>query len=276
MIFGARHASRIGLTIGDPVKTQLNPTRALLIVVALLLLPPSRLRAAGSPEPQTFDSNGVKIQYTVEGTGDPVVLIHGLYSSAQMNWRLPGTIKALIDSHQVIALDLRGHGHSGKPEKESDYGIEMVNDVVRLMDHLKVEKARIVGYSMGGIIAMKLAVDHPERVKSIVLGGMGWLKEGGVLADVWERLPGDRLGGQTPPACLHSMGKLGVSEDAVKAIKLPVAILIGDRDPVRRLYVAPLEKVRPDWPVVVISGAGHLNCIAKPQFQEELKKQLAK
>jgi pimeloyl-ACP methyl ester carboxylesterase len=72
------------------------------------------------------------------------------------------------------------------------------------------------------------------------------------------------------------MSKLGVSEASLKAIKLPVAILIGDRDPVRRLYVAPLEKVRPDWPVIVITGAGHVNCIAKAQFQDELKKQLAK
>jgi alpha/beta hydrolase fold len=202
--------------------------------------------ADGGPEPQTFDSNGVKIQYTVEGKGEPVILIHGLYSSAQMNWRLPGTIKTLAESHQVVALDLRGHGHSGKPEKESDYGVEMVEDVVRLMDHLRIDKARVVGYSMGGIIAMKLVVDHPERVRSMVLGGMGWLKEGGTLAELWGRLPGDRLGGQTPAVCLHSMGKLGVSEEAVKAIKLPVAILIGDRDPVRKLYVAPLEKIRAD------------------------------
>jgi pimeloyl-ACP methyl ester carboxylesterase len=231
-------------------------------------------RGDAGPDSQSFDSKGIKIHYTVEGKGEPVVLIHGLHSSSQLNWRLPGTIKLLAESYQVIALDLRGHGRSGKPEKESDYGVEMAEDIVRLLDHLKIEKARVVGYSMGGMIAMKLAVDHPERAKSLVLGGMGWLREGSALQDFWSRLPGDRAGGQTPPACVRSFGKLAVSEEAVKGLKMPVAVLIGDRDPVRRLYVAPLEKARPDWPVVVIEGAGHLNCIVKPQFQEELKKQL--
>ena len=96
-----------------------------------------------------------------------MVLIHGLYSSADINWRLPGTIKTLAQSHQVISMDLRGHGHSAKPKEESAYGIEMARDVVRLLDHLKIKKAHIVGYSLGGMIAMKLATEHPDRVRSL-------------------------------------------------------------------------------------------------------------
>src|SRR5258708_1666760 len=184
------------------------------VVLLSIALRTEFAQAEVAPEPQAFDSKGVKIQYTIEGQGEPVVLIHGLHSSAQMNWRLPGTIKLLAESYQVIALDLRGHGHSGKPEKESDYGPEMAEDVVRLLDHLKIEKAHIVGYSMGGLIAMKLAVEHPERVKSMVLGGMGWLREGSGLQDFWSRLPGDRMGVQTPPACVRSIGKLAVSEES--------------------------------------------------------------
>jgi pimeloyl-ACP methyl ester carboxylesterase len=67
---------------------------------------------------QTFDSDGVRIHYTVEGKGEPVVLVHGLYSSADINWRLPGTIKALAAHYQVISPDVRGHGSSDKPEKD--------------------------------------------------------------------------------------------------------------------------------------------------------------
>lgn len=224
-----------------------------------------------APGPQTFDSNGVKIRYTVEGKGDPVILIHGLTSSADLNWRLPGIVKSLAETHQVIALDVRGHGWSDKPEAEAEYGVQMVEDVVRLMDHLKIPKAKVAGYSMGGMIAMKLMVAHPDRVHSVALCGMGWMKQGGPLQSFWSNL---RVREQDGPLafCAKSFGALAVTEKEVKAIKTPVAIIIGDSDPVKGLYVDPLLKVRPDWPVTVIDGAGHITCVAKPQFRDELKK----
>jgi pimeloyl-ACP methyl ester carboxylesterase len=110
-------------------------------------------RAAEQPPAQTFDANGVKISYFVQGKGEPVVLLHGWLSSAGVNWALPGTSALLAKDYQVIALDVRGHGLSDKPTKEDAYGPELVEDVVRLLDHLKIEKAHVVGYSMGGIIA---------------------------------------------------------------------------------------------------------------------------
>lgn len=235
----------------------------------------SRALAADAPKPQKFDSNGVKIQYTVEGKGEPVVLIHGLFATADLNWRLPGITKALAANYQVISFDARGHGQSDKPDKEEAYGVEMAEDVVRLLDHLKIEKAHLIGYSMGGMTTMKVIVKHPDRVQTAILGGMGWLKEGSPLQNFWGRIP-ERGGAITPNACLRGLGKLAVTEDEVKAIKIPVAILVGDRDPCRRMYVAPLERVRTDWPVMVIDDAGHINCILKPQFREELVKALDK
>ena len=76
--------------------------------------------------------------------------------------------------------------------------------------------------------------------------------------------------GSTPAACVKSVGKLAITEDALKAIKTPVIILIGDRDPVKKLFVAPLEEVRKDWPVIEIEDAGHLNCVMKKEFAEEI------
>lgn len=221
---------------------------------------------------ETFDSAGVSIAYFVEGQGEPVVLIHGLHSSARMNWQRPGTVKFLASRYQVIALDVRGHGSSGKPDAEDAYGVQMMEDVIRLMDHLQVPKAHIVGYSMGGIIALKLIAEHPNRVLSGTLGGMGWLREGSALQKTWDTLP--NRGNRTPAACVHSISKLAVTEAAVKGIRLPVAVLVGDRDPVKRLYVEPLASIRKDWPVVEIAGAGHLACIARDQFREELKRWL--
>ena len=91
-----------------------------------------------------FDSAGVKIYYETHGTGEPVVLIHGYLSSAAINWDMPGTTAELAKKYRVIELDCRGHGRSGKPEGESEYGVKMVDDVVRLMDHLNVASAHVV------------------------------------------------------------------------------------------------------------------------------------
>src|SRR5437764_612909 len=121
------------------------------VILSLALLAASSVFADDGAKPQSFDSRGVKIHYTVEGQGAPVVLIHGLHSSADINWRVPGTIKTLAAHYRVIAFDVRGHGHSDKPDKDDAYGVEMAEDVVRLMDHLKIDKAHIVGYSMGGM-----------------------------------------------------------------------------------------------------------------------------
>ena len=220
-----------------------------------------------------FDSKGVKIHYIVEGKGEPVVLIHGLHASAQLNWQLPGISAALAQEFQVIALDCRGHGQSGKPAADDQYGEVMAEDIVRLLDHLGIRQAHVVGYSMGGMIALKLVTLHPDRVRSAVLGGMGWLKAGSALQQTWERMP-SRDSASVPPACVRGLGRLAVTEAELKAVSPPVTVIVGERDPVRRLYVNPLQSARPDWAVRIIDGAGHLTCIAKPEFQAELIKAL--
>src|SRR5207249_1324067 len=95
--------------------------------------------------------------------------------------------------------------------------------------------------------------------------------EGTGLQDFWRQLP-DRPEATNPPsACVRSLGALAVTEAQLKAVRLPVAVVVGERDPVKRLYVDPLQMVRPDWPVKVIPGAGHLSCVLQPQFTAELK-----
>jgi pimeloyl-ACP methyl ester carboxylesterase len=224
---------------------------------------------------ETFDANGVNLHYIVEGKGQPVVLIHGLYSSAKVNWQMPRIVGLLAKNYQVIALDLPGHGESDKPTSESAYGVEMVEDLVRLLDHLNIKKAHVIGYSMGGMIAMKFLAKHQDRVLSGIVGGMGWLREQSFLQSFWERMP-ERQGNITRPACAWSLGKLALTEQELRAIRVPVEVVVGDRDPVKRLYVAPLEQARKDWPVVEIKDAGHLNCIVKPQFKNAIADWLAK
>jgi len=226
-------------------------------------------RAASAASSRTFEVDDVKIHYFVEGQGEPVVLIHGLHSSAAMNWMINGVFADLAKDHQVIALDLPGHGQSDKPPDEQAYGTQIVADVVALLDHLDINRAHIVGYSLGGMVAVKLLATYPERTLSGTLGGMGWLREGSRLQRIWEQIPA-REGARTPPEFIRTIGQLAVTDEELKRIDVPVEIVIGERDPVKRMYVTPLRPVRPDWPVVEIDGAGHINCVAKPQFHHAL------
>ena len=224
-----------------------------------------------------FDSAGVKIHYAVRGEGEPVILIHGLYSSARVNWDSPGVSAHLAKHFQVITLDCRGHGESDKPTDANAYGINMVEDVVRLMDHLKIPQARVAGYSMGGAIALKLAAGHPERLNRLVLCGMGWRKASGPLYRFWETAEGKRFKrSDVPPACENSFPELSVTEAEIKAVTIPVEMIVGDSDPYREWYVEPLHEVRPDWPVHIIANANHINSPIKPDFKTQLETALLK
>jgi pimeloyl-ACP methyl ester carboxylesterase len=123
----------------------------------------------------SFSGNGVRIAYIAEGEGEPVLLIHGFASNARTNWRDTGWMR-LLSGHgfRAIALDNRGHGASDKfYDPESYTGAAMAEDALRLLDHLKIVKADVIGYSMGARLAAVLALAHPERVRSVVLGGLG-------------------------------------------------------------------------------------------------------
>lgn len=122
----------------------------------------------------TFDSNGVPIHYQVFGEGKPIILVHGFASSIKGNWVNTAWIEALTPIRRVVALDCRGHGLSGKPHATQAYGgHEMVDDVVGLMDHLRIQKADLFGYSMGAAISLRVLVGYPDRFESVVLGGIG-------------------------------------------------------------------------------------------------------
>lgn len=224
--------------------------------------------------------DGVRIHYVVQGQGRgaPVVLLHGLHGSAASNWTLPGITAALAQSRRVIAMDARGHGQSDKPLTEAEYGVCMVKDVIALLDRLDIRKAHLVGYSMGGMMAMKTAVLYPARVQTLMLCGMGWLQEGGRQQDLWEHMPmRERLrGGTSSSACMRGMAHLAVTAAQVKALRMPAAVIVGGRDPVDRAYVAPLAQIRPDWRITRISGAGHINCVMRPEFREAVVAELAR
>jgi pimeloyl-ACP methyl ester carboxylesterase len=245
--------------------------RQLIVLIVIGCSLSTRMLAADKPTTQTFDSNGVKISYSSQGKGEPVVLIHGWLSSAFINWEITGVSELLAKDHQVIALDVRGHGQSDKPVKEEDYGPELVEDIVRLLDHLKIEKAHIVGYSMRGIIAGNFIAKHPDRVLSGTLSGMGWLKKGGIGEMGFAQIGKKDPNAKAAAVCGKSLAKLSLTEDEIKSIKSPMMVLVGDKDDlIKKLYVEPLKPVRKDWPVTEIKDGNHITTILKPQFKEEI------
>lgn len=278
--------------------------RRLLPAVALCVLLATAARAA---EDQYFDSDGVKIHYVVEGEGEPVILVHGFTASIPVQWQLPGIFSKLAKDYQVIALDNRGHGKSGKPHDPKKYGPNMVEDVVRLMDHLKLAKAHVVGYSMGGFMTDYLVTKHPDRLITATLGGAGWMQADdermafiSELADSLESGKGigpliDQLTPADRPkpteeqksainqmlmltndpkalaACIRAMPGLAVTESQLEANKVPTLAIIGGKDPLKA-GVDELAGCMANLKVVVVDGADHLTAFSRPEFIEALKK----
>lgn len=233
------------------------------ILVGLLLM----ASTASGAEEHFFDSDGVKIRYTVEGEGPPVLLIHGFTASGDLNWRLPKITELLAEDYRVITIDNRGHGRSDKPTDVEAYGANMAHDALRLLDHLDLPAAHFVGYSMGGMITMKAAAIAPERVLSAVVGGMGWVEHGPARESVEER---EGLA-QPLMACVRAFPQLGITRDELAELDVPMVIIIGDEDSLLERRVEPLREVRPDIPVEIIPGANHITCIFRPEFRQAIK-----
>jgi len=121
------------------------------------------INAAGD---QFFMSNGVRLRYREAGRGDAVVLVHGLTRSLN-DWF--GTGDSLALDHRVVALDLRGFGQSTRFKATSDFGPKMADDVVRLLDHLRLPRAHLVGHSLGAAVVANVAARYPGRVVSASL-----------------------------------------------------------------------------------------------------------
>src|SRR5947209_9248739 len=123
----------------------------------------------------SFHNGAVEIAYLDEGEGDPIVLVHGVASTKNVNWVYPTLVSELRkDGRRVIALDNRGHGESAKLYDAAEYSIPIMSgDIVALMDHLKIDRADVLGYSLGGRVPAWLGRNAPARLRSAILGGIG-------------------------------------------------------------------------------------------------------
>jgi pimeloyl-ACP methyl ester carboxylesterase len=117
-------------------------------------------------------NKGIRIHYEVEGDGTPLVLLHGLADTYEM-WHVSGYVESLKKEYRLILIDARGHGDSDKPHDSEAYAIKlMVNDVVAVLDDLKISKAHFLGYSGGGRQGFGIAKYSPQRFHSLIIGGI--------------------------------------------------------------------------------------------------------
>ena len=206
-----------------------------------------------------FQFQGVSIAYVDlradEGANDPVILIHGFASNHLVNWVNTSWSRTLNRAgFRVIALDNRGHGQSGKLYAPEDYSAAiMAEDAGALMDHLGIARADVMGYSMGARIATFLALKSPERVRSLLLGGLGirLIEGGGLPSGIAEAMETPSLASLTDPAqrmfrqfaeqtgsdllalaaCMRG-SRQRVSVEEFSALAMPVMVSVGTRDPI--------------------------------------------
>jgi len=255
-----------------------------------------------------LDVDGVRLHYKdAGGDGEPVVFIHGYTASIGGQWGRPGLIAGIRErGWRTIAFDLRGHGKSDRPHDPALYaGDRMGRDIEALLDHLRIERAHLVGYSLGAHILAHAMTHFPERAVTVSLGGAAgrwnWteaetlavleeaeeLDQGGITkhilrlwppgkpepdADELQRLSDRKLEGMDARALgaiKRVMPHHQVSVEQMQALSMPILAVVGTGDgqlePMRQL-----AGFHTGVTLVEVPGAGHGDCPGKPEYLEAL------
>lgn len=244
-----------------------------------------------------FDSNGVKIAFIDAGVGEPIVFVHGFALNLDV---CRGWCDVFGQAgYRTIALDLRGHGQSGTPHEAKVYGAEMADDIVRLLDHLNIRRAHVVGYSLGGAVANKLRERHPDRLITVTLGGVGgdvtkWfehefdiskvarsLRSGDgvkvLLREVFgdslteaqvQDMNGKILKGQDPlalAAVIDAQAQLNVAKESLKDNRVPTLFVIGELD-AQKSSAEEMAAAMNSATLTTFEGRDHMQTPGTPEF----------
>jgi pimeloyl-ACP methyl ester carboxylesterase len=237
----------------------------------------------------SFQNGDVEIAYLDEGEGEPILLVHGFASSKNVNWVYPTWVSELKkNGRRVIALDNRGHGDSAKLYDAAQYDIAIMSgDIVALMDHLNIDRADVMGYSLGSRMTAVLARSQPQRLRSAILGGIGigLIEGGGPGENVAAALEAPSLDEVTDPvgrtfrafadqtrsdrralaACLRGSRRL-MTRDEAAGIAVPVLIAVGTSDEIAG-SAAALGKIIPGSQVLDIPNRDHMRAVGDKVYK---------
>jgi pimeloyl-ACP methyl ester carboxylesterase len=237
-----------------------------------------------------FRHDDVEIAFLDEGEGGPIVLVHGFASNAAVNWVHPGWFGVLKGAgRRVIALDNRGHGASTKLYDPAAYhSALMAADVRALLDHLDLDRADVMGYSMGARIAAFLALQNPERVRSAILGGLGsgLVERTGIPDDVADALEAPALAAVSDPrarmfrafaeqtksdlralaACMRGSGQT-LTRAEIATIRVPVLVALGSKDAIGG-SAPDLAALLPAGQALEIPGRDHMTAVGDKVFKQ--------
>jgi pimeloyl-ACP methyl ester carboxylesterase len=262
---------------------------ALLLCTAIA---PVAAAAATSYEDKYLDANGVKIRYIDAGKGEAIVLLHGGTSRLE-SWVTPGVVDNLSKDFRVIAFDARGHGKSDSPREPAAYGRQQALDVVRILDALKIQRAHIIGFSLGSSTVAQLLTLHPERfLTAVQVAGAGRTPaeandprietEASEIArdcisrsrvmrqapagmkptdeEIQKRIAACRADTTFDPlavaASLRGYRDQAVTPEQMAAVKVPTLGIVGTLDHTLKA-MQNLKQIRPDMKLVLLDGISH-------------------
>ncbi len=206
--------------------------------------------------------NGLKVYYEIHGSGEPVVLLHGAFMAITDDWSV--WIGELSKTRKVIAVEMQGHGRTADIKRDLTYE-NLSDDVAGLLDHLKIQRADIIGYSLGGGVAMQCAIRHPEKVRKVVsisapYARDGWVKEAN---DAWPNLTWEMMKGTpaevgykklspTPdgfPDFFNHVKAMALrpydfGAEKLKATRAPMFFIHGDADGVRLDHISEMFRLK--------------------------------
>jgi len=237
-------------------------TTAIVNMMLIMMLFSGVISAQKKPVTGYAPVNGLKMYYEIKGSGEPVVVLHGAFMAITDDWRL--WINELAKTRKVIAVEMQGHGRTADIKRDITYE-NLSDDVVGLLDYLKIERADIVGYSLGAGAAMMTAIRHPEKVRKVVsisapIRRDGWVKEAN---DFWPNFTVEMMKGTPaetereklnpvpnsfPDFFSHikaaAMRPYDFGADKLKATKAPFFFIHGDADGVRIDHIAEMYRLK--------------------------------